>query len=281
MHHPDLQIQSFLAMDLKSRWNQADGCFDIETPHALSQLAGYAKYKLSSEGVVYFRGQTEDYGCMRPALFRGVLTKSGWHSRIKELKEYIQSIDSRNAFVNGTPENVQEPLLQHYGLKTDWFDLVDNIWVALWFSCHQAVAVGLHNEYVNFEISDNEYSYIYLMQFGEQENYAKGCWVTKNRMAFVDLRVAAPSNYLRPHSQHGLLVRRRNIDEGKGADFDEFVVLVLRIRAEDAVHWIGQSLLMQDSFLFPSPKYDQGYKVLIEKELPPNNILGRVQFIGA
>ena len=33
-------------MDLKSKWNEKFQCFDVETPHALSQIAGYAKYSL-------------------------------------------------------------------------------------------------------------------------------------------------------------------------------------------------------------------------------------------
>ncbi|WP_420914265.1 FRG domain-containing protein [Comamonas aquatica] len=28
--------------------------------------------------------------------------------------------------------------MQHYGLNTTWIDIVDNIWVALWFACHEA-----------------------------------------------------------------------------------------------------------------------------------------------
>ena len=41
-----------------------------------------------------------------------------------------------------------EPLLQHYGIQTTWLDLVDNIWIALWFSCYKATSTG---RYLSFE----------------------------------------------------------------------------------------------------------------------------------
>jgi hypothetical protein len=44
-----------------------------------------------------------------------------------------------------------EPLLQHYGLATTWIDLVDNIWVALWFACHKAHISGKRSQYLHFE----------------------------------------------------------------------------------------------------------------------------------
>ena len=30
-------------------------------------------------------------------------------------------------------------------------DVVDNVWVALWFACHTAHSYGKHDEYLHFE----------------------------------------------------------------------------------------------------------------------------------
>lgn len=53
-------------------------------------------------------------------------------------------------------------MLQHYGVKTPCIDLVDNVWVALWFAIHQTKTKIINShEYVYFY--DNEYSYILLV----------------------------------------------------------------------------------------------------------------------
>lgn len=143
MRNPRLVLEDFQAMDLKSKWNKKFQCFDVETPHALSQIAGYAKYRLANDGAVYFRGQAREHGEMRPGLFRKVATSATADSRTRQLQDYIkQQVSSNNIFINNTPDYAYEPILQHYGLKTRWIDLVDNIWNALWFACHTARSVG-------------------------------------------------------------------------------------------------------------------------------------------
>lgn len=282
MRHPNLSLNGFIAIDKVSRWNAIDNCFEIKTPHALSQLAGYAKYSLADHGIVLFRGQDKHYGQMRPSLFRNIQSASTAQSRMTTSMTYIKSIYKDNAFINNTPTAACEPLLQHYGLKTRWIDVVDNIWSALWFACHSAHTVGEHGMFVNYEYNTNKYSYIYMMQFGNivRKTY-QGIYKTDSNMYIADLRIAAPSMYLRPHSQHGLLSRRSDIKNDSMMDYSDCVVLVLKILTQDAINWLGQSTLVQDRFMFPSPKYDCGYKLLIEKKLAPPECMGRINYIGA
>ena len=281
MRHPRLSLNDFKAMDLTSGWNEHNQCFDVESPHALSQIAGYAKYCLSEGGPVYFRGQAKHYEKMRPSLFRGVATSATADARIRKLRDYIRSQSgSGDIFIKNTPEHAYEPILQHYGFKTRWLDVVDNVWSALWFACHMTHAVGKNDQYLHFDLNKNNHSYIYLMQFGAPEkSLESGLSRTAKMMRVIDLRVAAPSMYLRPHSQHGVLARRGEITD-QDMDYSDCVVLVLRIKTEKALEWLGTSPLSQTNFMFPPPTVDQGYKVFLEKGIIADPVLGCIQFIG-
>jgi FRG domain len=100
-----------------------------------------------------------------------------------------------------------EPLLQHYGLATTWIDLVDNIWVALWFACHKAHASGKRSQYLHFETrlpgqTPDDFAYILLIAVDSEPGGAPGLLKGKST-ELVDLRVTCPSIFLRPHAQPG------------------------------------------------------------------------------
>ncbi len=281
MLHPELSTENFTAMDRISTWDNVSLCMDIKTPHALIQLAGYAKYTLSSYGPIFFRGQTDHYDQMRPSLLREVSRVGTGQHRITQLHNYLRDIQADNAFLTNTPDASCVPILQHYGINTTWIDIVDNVWCALWFSCHSATSTGIRNSYENYDTSTNKYSYIYLMQFGNYTNTIfNGIYKTNLAMTVADLRVSAPSTYLRPHSQHALLAKRNDISTNEHMDYADCVVLVLRIETELAIQWIGNSILAKDRFIFPSPRYDDGYRLFLDKDLRPPKVLGSIKHIG-
>ena len=131
--------------------------YSIKSYHSLTQFIGYGKYINNQWGNVYLRGQTSLYnGCLSPSLLRRKII-SGENQLVKEKAEAATSntvkfsninINHRfseykhqiNESLNGTQhftgwnKDIIEPLLQHYGIKTHWIDIVDNIWVALLYS---------------------------------------------------------------------------------------------------------------------------------------------------
>ncbi|OIQ51824.1 FRG domain protein [Pseudodesulfovibrio hydrargyri] len=272
---------NLIAMDKISHWDAENEIFNIETPFALCQMAGYAKYKLSKDGPVLFRGQGSNYDQMRPTLFRNVDTSSGCTARVKQSRDFIKSEECISSFLRGTPKEAFEPLLQHYGLATPWIDLVDNIWSGLWFATHSASSIK-EGRYTHYEKSKKEYCYIYMMQFGTKDKrITNGIHTTNKGMLLADLRVAAPSNYLRPHSQHGLLAMRGNLTEGTGPDYSDCVVLVMRIATQNALNWLGDSLLTKGSFMFPPPMHDPGYQVFLDNPFTPPAVMGNISIISA
>ena len=79
----------------------------------------------------------------------------------------------------------------------------------------------------------------------------------------IDLRRALPSTFLRPCSQHGWIVKGRD----KKFDFDSNIACVLRVSVGLAKEMLGNGqLLSQDNF-FPNEKIDQGYRVLLARQI--------------
>lgn len=270
-----------MALDKESKWNNEEKCFDVRSPHALSQVAGYVKYMFAKDdrGAVFFRGQANRYDdSIIPSLFRMVETHETASERVRKLHIFCKN--GEEFFERGTPPRVRAPLLQHYGMKTDWIDVVDNVWIALWFACHETIS---KDKFLSFQESQHCFSYINLLSFGKRKksgrNSNEGFYSTLKSMEIVDLRISAPSTYVRPHSQHGLLARRKNFKNRVEMDYRDMLVNVLRVRTSDALKWIGKSDLMQSNFLFPSPIYDSGYKILLEKNLGKNDVLGQISYV--
>jgi hypothetical protein len=267
-------------------WDSGAGVFAVSSQHALAQAAGYLKYALSAEGPVYFRGQTSMYPTMLPSLFRGCVGLSAMRKRLVALGTFRNDVRRANAFITGTPEYAHDALLQHYGIRTPWLDLVDNLWVALWFACHDAVGHGKAAEYLHFErrrADPSKFAYVALFHCHSLAGVQKspGLWQSTD-LEVIDLRIAAPSLYLRPHAQHGLLVRRRAIVATTDSDLLSSVVGWLRAPLPDAIEWLGSGTLVSTHTLFPPPKYDGGCdKLLARAPKPKSKLLGAVQHVGA
>jgi hypothetical protein len=93
----------------------------------------------------------------------------------------------------------------------------------------------------------------------------------------IDLRVAAPSTFLRPHAQTGLLVRQNGKIGAVTRDYKDMVAGIVRVSLDDALSWLGDGKLLSTHVLFPPPVYDFGYRDLLNfAPTPPSpHLLGR------
>lgn len=267
------------AVPSEGAWDAKENVLHVSTPHAFTQATGYAKYVLGLDGNVYFRGQAQVYADMVPRLFRGANNWSGVHRREEALNKVIKG--SIAAFIPDTPEYAREPLLQHYFLRTRWLDLVDNAWIALWFASHEVHTTGRDNEFAHFVPRRTGAAYVVLVSAGQETpDSARPGLVATPQATLVDLRRAAPSLYLRPHAQHGLLFRRTNISTVADASLQSFVIGTIRVDVTDANSWLGGSMLSVHH-LFPPPRYDHGYRTFLERPPMHEGFVGRVAHIGA
>jgi hypothetical protein len=266
----------------------SEGFFHVHDPHALIQAVGYVKYKNSSSSeLIFFRGHARTYPGLQPTLFRGCSSHAAQSRRESLLAKALIELRRINPILSSFYEESHEPLLQHYGLKTSWIDLVDNIWIALWFSCHKAKSTGSLGEYVHYERriptpGQDDYVYISLIA-------ADNAPTVKDRPGLhfgpktelIDLRIATPSIFLRPHAQHGLLLRNKGGLTRRPTDYSGQIRGVIRASLSDALAWLGDGKTLTTHSLFPPVFYDRGYNILLASSFKGTKVLGSIANVGA
>jgi hypothetical protein len=260
--------------------------FPVKDTHTLIQAAGYLKHvhgKKKSE-LVFFRGESKIYPTLPPTAFRGMATKRAESSAVQRINSAIAHFSRPLA---ATASYAHEALLQHYGLKTTWIDLVDNIWVALWFACHQARAVGPCGEYLHFERRiprTDATGKVYILLVGADaaapDPARPGLYIGPNT-ELIDLRIAAPSVFVRPHAQHGMLMRMKGNHTQRPHDYASQTRGILEIDLSDALEWLGNSTALSTHSLFPPPAYDNGYSTLLQASFTGAKNVGCILHIGA
>ena len=256
---------------------------EAHSQHAFTQAVGYIKFIYRDYFSVLYRGQRKHYGSLVPSLFRGSSSVGVMQKRNKAINDFMAGSEHLNLFIKGTPDHAREAILQHYGINTRWVDLVDNHWIALWFSAHRFFTTndGYSSHFEKREITDDT-GYAYIILIGGPRfwiNRAYPGQYSDNDAQLIDLRVAAPSMYLRPHSQHALLLRRGTYANPPDADLSNRIVGVIRIPIRLVKEWLGVGGLIGPSSLFPPPYYDHGYQQLLENRPKYTDVLGTISFL--
>lgn len=262
--------------------------YHVSTPHALIQAAGYLKFiEGPNQQSVFFRGQRRLYGSLSPTLYRGIATQKAQSNRSTAIAVACRTIATNNTIFNQVPSEAHEPLLQHYGLNTTWIDLVDNVWVALWFACYRAMTSGAYGQFLHFERrnpADEAAPFAYILLVAADlvlsDPFVPGLW-KGSRTELIDLRAAAPSIFLRPHAQHGVLFRMRANGAMRPIDYSAQVLDIIRIDLRNALRWLGEGMMLSTHALFPPPYYDRGYSFLLDSPIPGNRTIGGIQHIGS
>lgn len=257
--------------------------FKVNSIHALNTLVGYCKHIYQGEGNIYFRGQTAKYGTMKPSLYRGLVSNKTLGRRQHKLNTLINETYSTMPLLNKMDQKLIAPLFQHYGIHTDWLDLVDNLWVALWFSIHEYVRPESNKRYEFVKriskVESPTYLYLMLSDAVERHNKIPGYYKGEN-YEVVDLRVSAPSVFLRPHNQHAILLRKRNVISPEMAEMADSVKLIIELDPKAIIEWLGIGRLLTVENIYPSPVYDQGYSILLKDcRANPNNGIGCITSI--
>ena len=82
-----------------------------------------------------------------------------------------------------------------------------------------------------------------------------------NKVEMIDLRKELASHYIRPHAQHGLLVRTQNSE-----NMASLIKGIIRIDLEDALEWLGEGRILLPESIISPPNYDTGFQWLLENE---------------
>lgn len=250
----------------------------------LMQAIGYVQYTAARTGTnqrIYYRGQEFLYPTD---------LKAGLYRETNNPKQADQIMLAKVTACQAQSKNLKkmhpiivEALFQQYGEQTQWLDLVDNVWVALWFACHHAWVTErcIHYERRNprLECSKSPYAYILLIgdEFSDGQN-SIGIGPPKmysgKQSELVDLRYAVPSTYIRPHAQHGLMIRKvPGVSEDRS--LESLLKGVIRMDLADALDWLGHSIPLSPFGMVPPPMFDSGYGELLrlENEMKQNGVM--------
>lgn len=259
--------------------------YNVYSYNGLNQIIGYAKY-INPDNKILYRGECKIHNSMRPSINHGITSQRARdkaNSRINKIIEEALKDEKFSQFskLNGArieDKYVMESVMRHYGISTHCVDVVDNHWTALWFGQNKYIKVKNINKYCRYEsrikntydiikyssLEDEDlYQYIILLAANYVEG-KQGITIT-NDLVTIDLRSALPSTFLRPHAQHGWVIRKNTHSPNDAYDLSENVVGILRIRIDHAKRWMGNGKLLAIENLFPSPAYDQGYDVLLSR----------------
>lgn len=215
-----------LLRELESQHLHNAPCIVAHSYRALIRTVGFFKYNVKTP--VLLRGQTTCFG-----------------------------MDLQPAFALGT-----EPVLQHYGIDTRWLDAVDSVPHALFFATHKPIEVAPGQW--TYIPSTEEYGYVFLIELGKLTSVQRAkkfvAGYSRGALALdvADLRALKPSIALRPHAQHGLLIRDRSGDP----DLWNRLVARIAVPATIARRWIS-AVALEPQELFPDPKWDRVYDQLL------------------
>lgn len=258
--------------------------FQVDSLHSLNQIIGHAKFRNREYGQVLYRGECHLHETLIPSLLRNTTKCDANVSKLNAIiKKFLENGDLTNVIKiqDAKGKDVIEGVLQHYGAYTRFIDIVDNHWVALWMGLYECQHIHQNNDvfyhYQRRELSlfdavsiekrflQDPYQYLLLLAIPEMNQEIAG--VYKNEcFTYVDLRQALPSIFLRPHAQHGYVIRK-NLGHGVSCqDYDMAteVVGILRLRIDKVASWLGEGELLSQGNLFPPYAFDTGYKKLLE-----------------
>ena len=260
--------------------------FDVSDYHALTQLIGYAKFLNVNYGNVYYRGENELHETLLPGISRNKKVNSKHKATLNKVirnalsdKKFYKYMKLKGLKVENSKKYIVEAMLQHYGYSTNFIDVVDNHWIALWFGLNKFEQIKVGQEryslYTRRTVnpielygSDNtKQIYQYLLLIAVDDNVApieRGIYKGDNIIK-IDLRSALPSLFLRPHAQHGLVVKRNRHGTDDVFDINQNIVAIIRLRIDRVTSWLGEGNLLDNANLFPSPAYDFGYGVLLHR----------------
>lgn len=269
--------------------------YEAFSVYGFNRLVGYLKYLNRTYANVYCRGECKLHESLIPSLYRG---KDNLKIEDRKINLIINRFLEDNKMLDylGLDPNDKErsqyrieSVLQHYGATTSFLDVVDNHWVALWMGLNRYIIVTQTDKYAKYvertiplvekisgahdleqanEWDKNIYQYVLLIAVPFANNPSVDGINKSNDIIEIDLRKSLPSTFLRPHAQHGLVIKKNvlnSIRKSEDYDLSTNVVAIIKIRIDRAKQWIGDGELLTQDNLIPPPGYDPGYDLLLSK----------------
>lgn len=205
-------------------------------------LAAFVTFCSGNRQRVFFRGATKDYPNSFPSLFRDRERPSEQCSppeRKRRWRAYKSIMDRlpEKLIPNGPQSRWRRPnagaVLQHYGIRTPWLDVVTNIHTAVWFATRDIETSQTNRE-------------------GWISVYVRRLTGEQRRLRINSLRDYQSSKHFRPHAQQGLALAMQEDDDPcpfPNQDFNDY--RIANIHCVSSPKWDLCGHMLSNSFLFP------------------------------
>ena len=220
---------------------------EIDEPAILASFVAFCKASLQSKGRrVYLRGLSRHHPTQVPTLFRDADQAQGR----RRWKAYRQFLDELPRVVKGTRFTKKNfgAVLQHYGFRTPWLDVVDDLNVAIWFALNNFKEM---NGACNYQRSAEDSGWLMVI-------------AATHVHRVIDLRRRQSSRNTRCHTQQGFSMAMQHDDKEphEVQDFMPSVVGVVKI--PNSKRWLVTGYRASQDYFFPSPKTDDTYAKLLD-----------------
>lgn len=213
---------------------------DVATWAGVARIVGEAKHE-EYPSRVFVRGQVENYGEMLPSLFRH--PKYDFELLQSAEAEFSRRVAEHLGVARFKVGNLGA-LLQHYGFRTTWLDVLDNLFVAYWFAAHKVDSST--GGMIKVSRSSNPAGWFFLISPPSKDSIT------------VDIRTEHHPLSTRPHVQHGL-----SMSVGKSIDLRDCVVATIRTPTYGCIY--GD--LFTERGMFPPSSIDNTLKLLLKREV--------------
>jgi hypothetical protein len=224
---------------------------DVNDPAILASFVAFCKARLHSNSLrVYLRGQSSRHATLVPSLFR----KVDLAQLQRRWAAYRRLLGELPRIVKGTRFTKKNfgAVLQHYGFRTPWLDVVDDLHVAIWFAIN------------NFSEKDGEFEY--------RPSTADQGWVVvvavPRAHRVVDLRTRHSSRHVRCHAQQAFSIAMQSDDKPKPAVEQDFIHRVVgTVRIPNEPRWLLSGYRASQGYFFPPPNLDDTYRKLLDSQV--------------
>ena len=224
----------------------------IEHPSTLAALFAYCSGR-GPNSRIFLRGCAKNYSTTYPSLFRGLPGGCPQDDRRRRWHAYQQVLVNLRELNGGRWRRKDlGAVLQHYGIKTPWLDVVRNLYTAIWFATHDLGGSGMHGG-ARPAKGDHGWISFYRRQVGTVEE----------KLIVKDLPAHHSSMHLRPHAQHGLSLAMQADDVEllrRCQDFNEF--RIAQVRIPNGKQWKLSGHMFSSAFFFPSIELDDSLRLL-------------------
>lgn len=252
------------AQQFKGKYHQHDDsvlipCRDNPKQIRIADPAVLASFVAFCSGPcrpVFLRGETRCFANSVPSLFRNAGKES--ERRWAAYKLFLSELQKLCPRLEGSRWQRTRHLgavLQHYGIRTPWLDVVRNLYTAIWFATHDFETRG--SCFVATP-SEREHGYISLY-----DARPKG----RGALRLVDLWGNDSSRHVRPHAQHGLSLARQDDDGDPPPEQDLEPYRVAHVRFPNSRKWTLSGHIFSTRFLFPAPEYDDSLRQLCRPDI--------------